>query len=1003
MTFHKSSDLVLIDSAVQDYQHLIDGIHPGYEVYVLNPIQDGVDQISQILSNRHDLKSIHIVSHGDTGEVLLGSTQLNLETLKKHATTIRGWAKALRQHASILLYGCRIAAEQHGQVLVRQLHELTGAGIAASTNLTGNAASGGDWLLEFAAGKVQANLAFQPEFLAAYPHVLAVLVNESFREPTVSVTPWLFGVGTAGSANPFLTAGNNPTPASGQLPGGTTAIDPAGNGALRLTNNGTDQSAFVIYNSPIASNAGLTITFDFFAYNGVGTGGARAGGDGISFFLIDGTQSPTTAGAFGGSLGYAQKKVDGINGILGGYLGIGLDEFGNFANPTDFTGGLEQREGGPGETQDAVTIRGRGTGQADYDFIATSGTLAAGIDNVAATNRTDASRQARVDISPSGILSVKIDLNNDGDFADVGEAPDALNNINIITANGGSIPSTFKFGFASSTGNATNIHEVRNLVISTFSTPPTVANATVAVSPSGTVNVLGLSGTDAETSISSFTIVTLPDSAQGVLFLGDPTSGGTAITAGQVLTPTDLPQLFFQAQPGFTGGSFTYRATDTDGDTTQTPGVVTLANQGSNSSPILPSNTTASVSANNPTNLTGLGGTDADGLIAAYVVSTIPLAVQGTLFLGNPGQGGTPVTVGQRLSADQINQLFFRPGQGFSNTSFTYAAIDNQGAISNRRTITLSRLTDSSGVPGTATCGPGRNLKGTNGRNTLVGGAGSDQLRGLNGNDRLRGRRCDDRLDGGRSNDRLEGGNDNDILLGRQNNDRLDGGRGIDLLNGGLGRDRLKGASGNDIEFGRRGNDFLNGNGGNDTLKGNLGRDRVRGGNGDDVIEGGRGNDRIDGGKGDDAIGGGLQRDLLLGRAGIDNLVGRRGNDNLRGGSQADILVGGLSRDTLIGGGGLDTLRGGRARDRFVYRNARHGLDTILDFAREDRIDVRRIFARGNYSRTPRFDRYIRLQTVGSDTVVRIDANGNTAGGFVNLVSLVNVSASSLSANNFLV
>jgi Ca2+-binding RTX toxin-like protein len=1112
MTFHTHPSLVLIDPAVQDYQHLVNGVHPEYEIHVLNPDQDGIDQITQLLADRHDLDSVHIVSHGQPGALLLGSARLTLATLGNYASAIRSWAKALKQQASILLYGCQVAAHQPGQTLIQHLRELTGAEIAASTHLVGSAAQGGSWILDFATGKVEHGPAFQPQVLATYSHTLAVLLDETFRNATVSQPTWLFGTGTTTSANPFLTAGSDPTPAPGGLPGGTVALDPEGNGALRLTNNANNQAAFVIYNNPIASNAGLTITFDFFAYNGQGSNGARAGGDGISFFLIDGAQSPTVAGAFGGSLGYAQKQLDGIDGIVGGYLGIGLDEFGNFSNPGDVPGGTGQREGGPGEVPDSVSIRGRGNGQNGYAFIAGSDTLSPGIDNVSATTREAASRRARIDITPTGVLSVRLDLNSDGDFLDPGETPEQTNNLDIIAANGGSIPSTFKFGFASSTGDATNIHEVRNLVISSFSTPPTVTDATVSVSANSTVNVIGLSGTDAETAIASFTIVTIPDPAQGTLFLGNPLTGGTPIAAGQTLTPDQIPLLFFQAQPGFTGSTFTYRATDTDGDFTQTPGTVTLglstnqppsignatvdvtpgtpanitnlpatdpdgtiasftivtlpaADQGilflgnpeaggtpvtagqiltpdqvgqlffqptpnftsgsftytatdnagtvgatpatitlariDNQPPTLPNNATTPLTPTGPTNLTGLGGTDPDGTISGYVISVIPPANQGSLFLGDPNRGGTPVTVGQRLTPEQINQLFFRPEAGFTNTSFTYAAIDDRGALSNPRTITLSN--SQGGVPGTANCRPGRNLRGTNGNDRLVGGPGSDRLRGLDGNDELRGRNCNDRLDGGRGRDQLFGQRDNDILRGQQGNDRLDGGRGIDLLNGGLGRDRINGRLGNDTIFGRRGNDIINGNGNTDTISGGLGRDRIKGGNGRDFIEGNRGDDRLDGGKGDDVINGGLQRDRLLGRSGQDNLTGRRGNDLLKGGSQSDTLSGGLGRDRLVGGGGDDLLIGGGGIDRFVYRNARHGSDTIVDFEQQDLIVVSRIFAGDNYSQTRRFERYIRLSQAGADTLVRIDANGNTAGGFTNLALLLNVTASSLSADNFVV
>ena len=54
----------------------------------------------------------------------------------------------------ILLYGCDVAANAHGQKLVEEIHELTGADVAASTDETGSAALGGNWVLEFTAASL---------------------------------------------------------------------------------------------------------------------------------------------------------------------------------------------------------------------------------------------------------------------------------------------------------------------------------------------------------------------------------------------------------------------------------------------------------------------------------------------------------------------------------------------------------------------------------------------------------------------------------------------------------------------------------------------------------------------------------------------------------------------------------------------------------------------------------------------------------------------------------
>lgn len=473
MTFPLFPKVLIVDSAVTDYQSLISGVGTDTEVVVLKAEQDGIAQITQILGDRQNIQALHILSHGESGLLKLGNVSLTSHSLERYASSIRSWATALAKNADVLLYGCKVAADDWGQRFVRQLSDLTGANIAASTNLTGSAALGGDWNLEFTTGKLRSPLVFQSAAMNAYGGVLVEFLNETFTGADVTDRSWLFGVDQPGNlarANPFLTASSTFIAPNGGLAGNPGTPDPVGQGVLRLTNTSNDQAAFVLYNRALPANAGLSISFDLFAYGGTGA-------DGLSFFLIDGTASPTTAGAFGGSLGYANRAAPAVSsGVQGGFIGIGFDEFGNFSNPTEGRTGTAP---GSGFVNDAVAIRG--SEASGYAFL-TNSQLAFGIDTPGVgVTRDQARRRVRIDITPAGSVSVQIDSNQDDDFDDPGERPITAFDVSTIS---GRTPGTLKFGFAASTGSLTNFHEIRNLSITDdFVIDPTVPPVTPPITP----------------------------------------------------------------------------------------------------------------------------------------------------------------------------------------------------------------------------------------------------------------------------------------------------------------------------------------------------------------------------------------------------------------------------------------------------------------------------------------------------------------------------------------
>ncbi len=310
-------------------------------------------------------------------------------------------------------------------------------------------------------------------FAATPASANTTVVQQDFIDSTA------YGWTSGGTFVPCLTAVGISPP--GSIPNCGNPADTPGQGVLRLTNIIQDQRSFVFYDYAIPSNQGLVITFDFFAYGGRGFGDG-SGADGLTFFLFDGNTPAPVYGAPGGALGYAQQVSAAAtdNGLTNAYLGVGLDEFGNFANDYEGRGNgcpnVSPFGGGTAlsppsaQIRDSVTVRGPGSGTTGYCYLGNSGNLTTrpggfSIDNPSATTRTapNTRRRVRVTLGTDNTITLEVDATGTGL---------AYQTVLASFPAPPNRPDSFKFGFASSTGSGTNIHELINLRLETIVTPP---------------------------------------------------------------------------------------------------------------------------------------------------------------------------------------------------------------------------------------------------------------------------------------------------------------------------------------------------------------------------------------------------------------------------------------------------------------------------------------------------------------------------------------------------
>ena len=145
-------NIVFIDSAVQDYEVIINSFKENTEFYLINTTEDGFKKINETLKDRENIDALHLIGHGSAGEILFGNAFLNNETIDSYQSTLASIGQSLTTSGDILFYGCNVASTDQGELLIKKISEITKADIAASDDLTGK---DGDWKLENKYGLVE--------------------------------------------------------------------------------------------------------------------------------------------------------------------------------------------------------------------------------------------------------------------------------------------------------------------------------------------------------------------------------------------------------------------------------------------------------------------------------------------------------------------------------------------------------------------------------------------------------------------------------------------------------------------------------------------------------------------------------------------------------------------------------------------------------------------------------------------------------------------------------
>ncbi len=288
-------ELVIIDDAVPDKSILLRDLKPGIEAVEIHSDEDGLAKLTEILSAYSGLNAVHIISHAQSGTILLGNSRLDIARVQQEVSVFNAINAAIKPDGDLLFYGCNLAAGEQGEALLELFSSHTHADVAASNNLTGSAEHGGDWELEIAKGNIESQQPFTDKALLDFSGILAFTGTVDFDTVT--------NAGSYGNAsNPSGRGDGSDNATFGDAGGYTLVMD----GQTFNTYGGFG------YGTSSEDETSVTLSFEGGATFSAGSIGIWNLSDSGDSFIITANSGGVVSQFISGSGGYANVNLSSL-------------------------------------------------------------------------------------------------------------------------------------------------------------------------------------------------------------------------------------------------------------------------------------------------------------------------------------------------------------------------------------------------------------------------------------------------------------------------------------------------------------------------------------------------------------------------------------------------------------------------------------------------------------------------------------------------------------------